>query len=298
MNSTNYSLKGVQKGEYYVSFLSPGLNDYLPRGYYSHKGTVLDANFANSVVVDENISNVDLQIIKIKAIAGIIYLPYGSVAPEGGLLVSIRSNNIRFGGYTETRAIIPEGKNEVSYYLNVIDGEYRLSYDINPSIPYISKGYYSESGTVSDINKSSNLIIDNGVIDLNDNIDMIILQKPNNENGTDYKVVVDGIESSAILYEEGNKLWMQLRLIAETFGTKIGWDANIKMVTVSNGLKEIKIPIDSERGIIKKDRTYSDIVYLCEQFGYKLHWDFNSKVLFIETKDIWAVNIKPSNFLD
>lgn len=140
------------------------ITDYMKDcGYYSDTGTTPDRDSATPV----DVSSGDVEGIDIEILPEVIYkdikihisLPYGDVAPEGGIDVSVFAVNNNgtpdddsddFSFSTEVG--ISEGMNDAYCTLSVpayiLNSEYILYYEIDSDKDYLQKGYYSIAGTI------------------------------------------------------------------------------------------------------------------------------------------------------
>ncbi len=123
--------------------------DYLHHGYYSSSGTTWNQDDATQLSGGQNHSNINLTLLQGNQISGTISLPNGQTAPNGGINISINTNNTNGGGYGSTSVTISEGSDSAPYTLRVPDitnASWRVSYGYGGS-DYLQQGYYSTSGT-------------------------------------------------------------------------------------------------------------------------------------------------------
>jgi hypothetical protein len=154
--ASEYSVR-VPSGTYKLKYLTWDTN-FVREGYYSNNGTVIDSTQASEIIaLDEEISNINIDLFRGLKISGILSLPGGEVAPSNGIEVRVildgSSNPQQFFTFT-----ISEGDTSVEYSIQVLPGEYILEYHTR-STNYVSNGYYSESGTVTDSSMASMLIL-------------------------------------------------------------------------------------------------------------------------------------------
>ena len=124
-------------------------SDYLHHGYYSSSGTTWNQDDATQLSGGQNHSNINLTLLQGNQISGTISLPNGQTAPNGGINISINTNNTNGGGYGSTSVTISEGSDSAPYTLRVPDitnASWRVSYGYGGS-DYLQQGYYSTSGT-------------------------------------------------------------------------------------------------------------------------------------------------------
>ena len=115
-----------------LNFSAYGDKDGSGRQYLPTDGTGLESD--------------SLDIVEGKTISGIVKLPYGYLAPLGGLDVEISA------GSFYDHVTIPEGLDHAEYSIHLLPGrayeiEYRLYDNKNE---YVESGFYSNDGTVSD----------------------------------------------------------------------------------------------------------------------------------------------------
>lgn len=145
---------------------------YAENGYYNDAGTVQNDYEATLVdVYDSDQLDRDLTAISKNYISGIISLP-GGVAPAGGVTLSVLAENSKGSG--SVNVTIPQGSSFAVYQLIVPPGtQYKLSYSMAPNNKYVSSGYYSLIGTVSDPAKAE-------LFEMNGNIEgkeMVLIAK-------------------------------------------------------------------------------------------------------------------------
>lgn len=144
-NSLAYNIRVKAGSDYAVYYYIPAISGYESKGYYnSTLGTVKTEEFAGHIdVILNDASNINLVIQKGSTLYGNITLPKGDIAPNGGLIVTVKAENAK---NTQSKSFtIEEGQNSVQYSMNVIpDDGYTLSYFIPAKFTYESVGYYSE----------------------------------------------------------------------------------------------------------------------------------------------------------
>lgn len=108
-------------------------------------------------------------------ISGVVRLPEGEVAGEGGFPVKIAAlyfkspitdnESTNIPSYTDREVIIPEGENSIGYEITVYPeySEYYIRYSLNTN-SYVNTGYYSPTGTVAKLDK------DNCAVNVTENI--------------------------------------------------------------------------------------------------------------------------------
>lgn len=141
--------------------------------YYSNSGNVFTQEAATPVSFDSGVKeDINFKLHKGSAITGNITLP--SAAPEGGRIITvqaIRNNNTVITSddiIAETKLMIEEGQTGFNYRINVPDKDgYQVRYITDPNYPYEDTGYYSEDGTVSDMELAAVINASNDVPDIN-----------------------------------------------------------------------------------------------------------------------------------
>lgn len=158
--------------------------NYISKGYYSTIGTVPEFIWASSINVTNNISDMDLELLKEYAISGTVSLPNNKIAPEGGIDVRVGTSVIAPAGiipsaggtsydhnnYRSTNVTIEAGTTSAAYTLKVPKGSYKIGYTAsNPN--YLPRGYYSTSGMVQEYYSASNIVVSENVD--NKNIELV-----------------------------------------------------------------------------------------------------------------------------
>jgi len=156
-NMTTYELKvdpSYFGSGYTIKYTMNSAYGYAETGYYSDKGTVQNQKDATPVDVYEN-DREDINIVAISKnhISGIVSLPEGRVAPGGGIKLSVIADNGKDSGSVDVT--IPEGEIFAEYLLVVPPGTgYKLYYSVTPNNNYVTNGYFSKDGTVTDPKKA------------------------------------------------------------------------------------------------------------------------------------------------
>lgn len=141
---------------YKVSYSLQEDSGYLPGGLYSVEGTTYSDASASSIDVrDGDVENINMTLISgTKTISGIISLPAGEVAPEGGLNVRVFAVSQSLKEAPDTFITIPEESQTAVYTISVpalsdFKIEYALDDDTNTK--YVPYGFYSTSGIKDNI---------------------------------------------------------------------------------------------------------------------------------------------------
>ncbi len=133
--------------DYLVRYENWGNDSYLSTGFYSKSGTARYESYADKLDINNDKSDIDLEIEKKKVVSGTISLPNSETAPEGGLRITITAKNAFDLG--KTVVLIPSGSNNAAYTLNVPAGtDYQLYYELPIINDYVIKGYYKEGTMV------------------------------------------------------------------------------------------------------------------------------------------------------
>lgn len=151
--------------EYIISYdLLDELEGYVREAHYSLNGTTTEWNLATPIeVLNQDVTEIDIELMTKKTISGIISLPAGEVAPAGGIDLEINND------YYDTHVFIEEGQNSVPYKLDVLETdevkEYKISYWIKNEIEgYINEGYYCINGTTQEWNQATQVEVSNQAI--------------------------------------------------------------------------------------------------------------------------------------
>jgi len=142
-------------------------------GSYSTKGTVIMSDFASLVVVNGDLSGLDMTLIKGHLVTGKIMIPEkDALASENISILMIFSLDSR-PLYGES-ITIQAGTREAQYQRVIPEGNYTFSYSMDgQDTPYYTNGYYSTTGTVYMSGTASSVIVKNDV----DGIDMTLSKK-------------------------------------------------------------------------------------------------------------------------
>ncbi len=176
--------EGEKSGEFEVNlpvysdeyFYNYRLNDYISG--VSPTSDVFDMN--NKLTEEENI---EVVLDKGNVIKGVIRLPEGEVAGKGGFPVTVsaiyftKHNSIagliERPNYIDREVIIPESENSINYEVTVCPqySKYYMQYRLDKNT-HIYKGYYSQGGTVTKLDKENcAFVVTNDV----DGIDLSVL---------------------------------------------------------------------------------------------------------------------------
>lgn len=122
------------------------------------------------VIIDERFMQTH-PYISAKTISGILSLPKGKFAPEGGLPVNIFASTLEIGALPiKLNIMIPQGENSVRYALTLNSQfRYRIWYDLQnaDSLGYNGLGVYTPTGTIEYIKKGMLLDIQKDMTDIN-----------------------------------------------------------------------------------------------------------------------------------
>lgn len=157
LNRSNFELKVDPShfaSGYYLKYTMDSVYGYAETGYYNDNGTVQNQSEATLInVYEEDQREKNFAAISKNHISGIVSLPDGMVAPRGGVKLSVNAENGRDSGSVDVT--IPEGQIFTDYQLIVPPGTgYNLYYSMAPNNSYVTNGYYSNEGTVTDPKKA------------------------------------------------------------------------------------------------------------------------------------------------
>jgi len=124
--------------------------DY-PEGYYSTTGTTSLFRSASSVVVNRDLSGIDMTLImeqvKRYLVNGTITIPETDDVPSEDIVISLWVSVDNSGFSRNSATIIKAGSRETQYQLVLPEGSYTFMYSIeNQDTPYIGSMVYSTSG--------------------------------------------------------------------------------------------------------------------------------------------------------
>ena len=98
------------------------------------------------------------------------------------------------------------------------------------------------------------------------------------------------------------RTFVPIRLVAETFGADVGWDGNLREVTIKQGTKVIKLKIGSKIATIdgksyeleaapyiKSGRTMVPIRFISEALGLSVYWEPQRQLVYIRSKTKYEV---------
>jgi len=98
------------------------------------------------------------------------------------------------------------------------------------------------------------------------------------------------------------RTFVPIRLVAETFGAEVGWDGNLREVTIKQDTKVIKLRIGSKIATIdgksyeleaapyiKSGRTMVPIRFISEALGLSVYWEPQRQLVYIRSKTKYEV---------
>jgi len=98
------------------------------------------------------------------------------------------------------------------------------------------------------------------------------------------------------------RTFVPIRLVAETFGAEVGWDGNLREVTIKQDTKVIKLKIGSKIATIdgksyeleaapyiKSGRTMVPIRFISEALGLSVYWEPQRQLVYIRSKTKYEV---------
>lgn len=214
----------LTSGKDYVLRYDTSVVKYVGTGYYGQFGTkkdIADAKSFDCTTTDYGSTN--LILIPKKVISGRVSLQTG-VAPYGGINLTIRATNQI--DTCDTGIVIPEGSSSASYNLYVPSGtNYKVSYIFSKQDEkYLSQGYYSEDGTVRDVNNCDPLDIGS-----------------DNKSGINMDIIPKRLVSGSILLPPG--------LFAPSNGIKLNVlirnsrDSHLVTVTIPQGSNSVPFKV-------------------------------------------------------
>lgn len=121
---------------------------FVREGFYSINGTV-PRELASSILVDKNISNLDLVLQK-KSFFGTVSLPNNISVLTENLEVRVISESI--SDVSETSVTIYSGERTANFVLPMAAGENIVKYQIGANDNFITQGYYYYGGTYPNLN--------------------------------------------------------------------------------------------------------------------------------------------------
>lgn len=169
-------------GSGYVVYYTYQNNGYKEAGYYHNGGTTRSDNAVTLIDVSNPASNINLITVPFTVISGKLSLSDGNVAPHNGIEAVITAYNkgesaANSDDFSFKKSItIAKDTNYAEYKLvvPVVASDYTVSYTISKQPGYISEGFYSSNGTVSQADKASLLDISNNPLS---NINLQVLKK-------------------------------------------------------------------------------------------------------------------------
>ncbi len=216
-NSIEYAMKvlpNIEGKGYKVNYRISSEYDFVNYGYYHQDGTVRNSKLAQPVIANNSdVSDIDIKIMRPKAIEGTVQLPEGMKAPQGGITINIAVFNETDGASTEVK--IPYNQSSVEYSISLPPNDpgygYKVRYENWSNTLYTTYGYHGDTETT--VNISYAKLVDIHTADAS-GIDMTLLRKKT-VNG---KVKVP---DSYIVPPEGLNLMVFVSNGTETYSTII-----------------------------------------------------------------------------
>lgn len=145
----------------------PSVGDYL----FSAVGDKDGSGSAYSATAGTGVESKTINAEIGKNIQGVMSLPSGILAPEGGIEVYFIARSKNYENYYRSRYLIPAGQNGIKYSEKVIPDAYQISYETTND-DYVRKCYYSDHD--NPFNKEGAPYIDMKNSDLNNiNINIV-----------------------------------------------------------------------------------------------------------------------------
>ena len=161
-------------------------------GYYSNADTTdspTNATYINGTNGDN--SNISITMFRNDVISGTISLPYGQVAPTGGIIFEMYANlqGVNVGDYPDIT--IAEGSKKADYSINIVTTSatttYKVGYWVVTANTLYQDAFYNNSGTAIDISDASQITVSNGLAEGIDfytlKSDIICADEPQVANG-------------------------------------------------------------------------------------------------------------------
>ncbi len=174
--------------------------------------TIRASSVADSVYDEEYNDECSVTVIELqpRSISGIISLPDGEVAPEGGLNLSVSASVYADQPGTAIQLAIPEGNNSVEYTINNLlpQIDYYVYYNIDFGKGYNPKGYYGENGTQVNSSSSNLIRLDSNAVDIN-------LTLIKDDHGNDFSTattIQENVELQSKIDYVGDKDYFQFTL--------------------------------------------------------------------------------------
>jgi len=152
---------GLPEGDYSFSYVVDTLSARYATGYYSTAGTTAISNSASLVVVNDDVSGIDMTLIKGHLVTGKIMIPEEEATPTENIWVQILASSSDKSGWGSTRILA--GTREAQYQMVLPVGEYTIGYYIDNQDTHYARGYYSTTGTTFSYNSASLVIVNNDV---------------------------------------------------------------------------------------------------------------------------------------
>lgn len=171
--SAQYSVYVPKGSGYNVSYKTSD-SLYVSPAYYNNNYMVRTLSSATLIdVTDNNISGIKLTLIEKRSINGVISMPSGT-APKDGLKFVVTAYN-NSDSMSQT-VIIPEGKDEITYSINIPANEgYKIKCELKTlNAIYMNTIYYSSGGAVYNLDSASSVSTLGGNLY---NINIMLLEK-------------------------------------------------------------------------------------------------------------------------
>jgi len=146
------------------------------QGYYSTVGTANSSSSASLVVVNNDVSGIDMTLIKEQPsgyiLTGTIRIPETDATPLQDIVVSLHANSDTSSSGEYCSVTIPAGTREAQYQMVLPVGEYTVGYYIDNKDSHYADGYYSSAGTTHYYHLKTVITVNNDV----SGIDMTLIK--------------------------------------------------------------------------------------------------------------------------
>lgn len=135
-----------------VGYLCIACPNAMDQGFFVAGGpTTQDASVATPLGGGGSHQDINVTLIAADSVSGDVSLPGGSVAPAGGLSMTVTALNTGVGASSgSTTVTIPPGASSIPYRIKYLAGQsaiWRISYQCSDCEGFLSRGYFSNSGT-------------------------------------------------------------------------------------------------------------------------------------------------------
>lgn len=259
------------------------MDGFFSYGFFNGAGTTINIENADPIDIRHNdVSNIQLPILKGRTISGTIKLPDNRTAPEGGIKVQVFAESKDQENNYSSMVKIDQEKNSADYFLLVPDENksYYVNYFTIAS-GYVRSGYFQGINTVVEHENAS-----------------IINVNSNKASGVDLTLITAKtfMGTVSLPYGTAPKDGVRVMVTAQSTGSE---DLSISTyVTIKEGFNsadyKIPVPLNSgwytisyyteEKGYVKEgfcNNCQSPSVYFSDAIEYK-SYDNNEEVIHIQ----------------